>query len=252
MADKVDAVEIARTANGRTDVMSHLRRVGAGSLLCGIRILPHEAIGESRIWYAVAHDEADRFQACPTCDAQSGSYRVVSRPMTSIRPRTETELSPVDSMGDVIALYGALYRAIEGSLSGKSVVGHSVLVDVYGLAWQISFQTNGNGLIHPDSLSAIDARKALDLIAEYAMAIRYDLYPYVPAAVRYEDQAVTMLRARTDEIARQAQTIIRLCDGDMPDDDDKVWLDIKDAAASILGFANVPTGPETDETTQTT
>jgi hypothetical protein len=248
MADRrVDAIEIARTVDGQTDMTSHLRRIGAGITLCGIRITPNETIGESRIWYPVSDDESGRFLSCNACESQSSSYRVVSRPAASVRPQTSEGPLTLDEIGNLAGLYGAAYNGIAAYMAGKSIVPHSITADVYRILWSISFATVGDGL--NGRMSADSAAKALAQIADLASAARYDLDPYVPASVRREDAAVSILRARDDEIKRRAKAIYGICNGDHHP---IALVAIQNQAAEILRALNDDTASESVETSKNT
>ena len=250
MADRrVEAAEIARTVNGKTDAASHLRRIGVGMTICGIRIAAGESFGESRIWYPVAEDEAARFASCESCEAGSGGLRVVTRPKTTDRPVDAVQdmskgiASGTTAAGNVIGLYAAVYQGIEAHLSGKAIVPHSITADVYRLSWLISFATEDPNSL-TGAMSALDARKALAAIRYHAASIRYDLEPYVPEDVKREAEAVpTILQARDAEIMRLAQSISDLVNNR---DHPLQLVAIQNQAAAIVRTLNGATGSDVD------
>lgn len=180
-------IEVAKTENGVTDDVSHLRYVGAGVTLCGISIPPAVrsrfgmAPEPSETWYPVARDEADRFGPCDVCAQRIGVNHVVSRPLSATRPIAPDASSAPDS-GDVVLgpylLAAAVCEALYAHLDGSVIVPASILLNVAEATRNICRLTFGDGLF--GNMSAIEANGRMQMIREHGERALGDLSGYIP------------------------------------------------------------------------
>lgn len=171
-------IEIARTVNGVTEPLSHLRHAGVPLTLCS---LTARLRGEAREWYPVGQDEAQTFAPCPTCEARAGLYRLVSRPPFSERPRLVGAARTTERAGGTIGyavLAGAVCQTLFDQMDGRTLVPDTILVDLYRTAQSMTDLTIGDGLTDA-SISAAEAVSRFNSIRSYAARIRYGLAPYV-------------------------------------------------------------------------
>lgn len=177
MAKQPDVIEIARTVDGQTEAVSHLRYAQGALTLCGRTAPGRYAHPDERTWYPVGQDEADRFESCERCAERAPSFHVVSRPLVSERP---VPAAPILSarVDGVAGLYGAACRGISEYMTGRSVVTEMTLRHILRLVVEIDTATIGDGL--NGNMSAQLAGQRMQTIGGNAKQIMSLVRLYLP------------------------------------------------------------------------